>query len=316
MGAGQYDDPDCPEARAGLDEADPQEDADVARCDTPVERCEFRLGDLDGEGAQESEFTIMDELHEQMRVDPIRVVVDPDDGLPHPVTRDTQFAPPFTHETMVCIEDRRKYVEVFAEELGSMGWSLDHEQSETLKWLADQERTAFDERNEEMGRCSTWLVDLHGNGHSFYVRKMHDPKGNVRERDTFSPSSVQRMFGVSVVEEPPAQSNYPPRLVIVRPVRERCKHYKRMCVANDDQPDPDAFLHYIRFRNCMMRRSVGGAFLSLRDEAVYACDYRDPPDETSVRKHLDEPDEKKLSDRPDLVKVPLFGLEGDEKNEK
>lgn len=330
MGAGQYDDPDCPEARAGLDEAEPQEDADVARCDTPLDRCEFRAGDLDGEGAEECEFTIMDELHEQMRVEPIRVIADPVDGLPHPVTRDTQFAPPFTYETMVCIEDRRKYVEVFAEELIGDGWIPSEYLLRSVNDPAKGSIHTFDqdvfrdmiEGDEEcfalhFGHRIIPSVDIW-----FNVRAKFCGDGSLRKRRTFSAESNEthdayglvRYVMVSAGEYGDDEGYY--ILVPVRPIRERCKHYKRMCVANDDQPDPEAFLHYIRFRNCMMRRSVGGAFLSLRDEAVYACDYRDPPDEASVEKHLDGPDQKKLSDRPDLVKLPLFGLEGDVKVEK
>jgi len=312
MGAGQYDDPDCPEARAGLDEADPQEDADVSRCDTPLDRCEFRAGDLDGEGAQECEFTIMDELHEQMRVEPIRVIADPVDGLPHPVTRETHFAPPFTYETMVCIEDCRQYVEVFAEEMAGLGWGLyeragKHDEAMFMRVDCStlSSRAVFTARNRTMSELGPLVA----------VRSMFGLRGHRQQRQEFEPKDVVERWGAFWVE---ANLDDDDRHVWfpVRPIRERCKHYKRMCVANDDQPDREAFLHYIRFRNCMMRRSVGGAFLSLRDEAVYACDYRDPPDETSVRKHLDGPDEKKLSDRPDLVKVPLFGLEGDVKVEK
>jgi hypothetical protein len=58
-----------------------------------------------------------------------------------------------------------------------------------------------------------------------------------------------------------------------------------------------------------MRRSIGGAFLSVSDEAVYACDYRDPPDEHTEQKWLDGPDDKRLeSGEPELV--PMFGGEG------
>jgi hypothetical protein len=79
-------------------------------------------------------------------------------------------------------------------------------------------------------------------------------------------------------------------LLLVRMKRERCKNYKRQVMPNDDQPDENALGHRIYFRNCLARRSVGGALMTLRDEGVYACDYRDPPDYESVRIHLDERD--------------------------
>jgi hypothetical protein len=310
MGAGRYEDPDCPEARAGLDEADPQEEVGVESCDSVASRCETRGGDLEGR-ADESEFTIMDELHEQMRVEPIRVIEDPTDGLPLPVTGPTQFAPPFTHETMVCIEDTRQYVEIFAQEMALLGWFLyevegaDAEPSLTSQG-ADLSRIASRSvfKARSLSRSSRIVL--------VSVGSMFGLMGHPQERRRFDPKDVFERWGGYWVESDKQPVDDPRRVWIpVRPIRERCRYYKRMCLANDDQPDPEAFLHYIRFRNCMMRRSVGGAFLSLRDEAVYACDYRDPPDEASVRKHLDEPDERKLVDKPHLTRLPLFGLDGD-----
>jgi hypothetical protein len=57
----------------------------------------------------------------------------------------------------------------------------------------------------------------------------------------------------------------------------------------------------------MMRRSVGGAFMSLRDEAVYACDYRNPPSLASS-KLLDETDASILQKSANRTLVPLFNL--------
>jgi hypothetical protein len=94
--------------------------------------------------------------------------------------------------------------------------------------------------------------------------------------------------------------------VPVRPKRERCKYYKRQILLNDDKKDGEFGRQHI-CRNCTMRRSIGGAFLSLRDEAVVACDYRDPPDEESVRVHLDEKDKARL-DGGEPERVPLFSL--------
>jgi hypothetical protein len=92
----------------------------------------------------------------------------------------------------------------------------------------------------------------------------------------------------------------------VRPIRERCKHYKRQVFAKRGI-DPGEFGHYDLYRNCVARRSVGGAFLTVKDEAVYACEYRDPPDEATVKKYLDEYDEKRLEAGPP-EEVALFGI--------
>jgi hypothetical protein len=323
MGAGEYDDPDCPEARAGLDEADPQEEVGGEGCESEAEKCEFRAGSLDGQ-AQESEFSIMDELHEQMRVDPIQVVADPIDGLPHPITKDAHFSPPFTYENVVCLEDCRSYVEVFADELPEAGWypADDVIGVRSVSDFYEYEKRVEAERDlpehdrdpqKEVGIEVTHACFDAGPKMTLIVRCKYNEAGEERQRLRFDGSEAEQLYGLSVVL-PDGERGA--AAIPVRPIRERCRHYKRQCMGNDDQPDPTAFLHYIRFRNCTVRRSIGGAFLSLRDEAIYACDYRDPPDPVSVEKHLDGPDRRKLVGRPDLVKVPLFGLEGDVLNQK
>jgi len=97
-------------------------------------------------------------------------------------------------------------------------------------------------------------------------------------------------------------------LFLVRPIRERCRYYKRQVFSNDEEQDETKFGHRIIFRNCTMRKSVGGAFMSLRDEAVYACDYRSPAAPESVVRYLDEPDGRQLRSRAHLKMVALFGL--------
>jgi hypothetical protein len=50
--------------------------------------------------------------------------------------------------------------------------------------------------------------------------------------------------------------------------------------------------------------------MSLRDDAIYGCDYRDPPDEKCVR-WLNNHDDTKVRERPDLVRLPLFNMPGE-----
>lgn len=92
----------------------------------------------------------------------------------------------------------------------------------------------------------------------------------------------------------------------VRPVRPQCEHYKRQLLGNDSQPDPNRPGFGIIFRNCTKRRSIQGADMSVRDEAVYACEHREPYDKASMDKHLIKPDEERLARRP--VKLPLFNI--------
>jgi hypothetical protein len=101
------------------------------------------------------------------------------------------------------------------------------------------------------------------------------------------------------------------RFVLLHPRRDRCQNYKRQCFSNDEQTDETQPGHRILFRNCTERRSVGGAFMSLRDEAVYACDYRDPPDPRSTERFLDGPDRVHVRSHAHRRMVPMFGLEGE-----
>ncbi|MBW2672263.1 MAG: hypothetical protein JRD89_02455 [Deltaproteobacteria bacterium] len=48
--------------------------------------------------------------------------------------------------------------------------------------------------------------------------------------------------------------------------------------------------------------------MTLRDEAVYACDYRDPPDPASAEKHLDSRDRKRLASSEHLELIRPFNL--------
>jgi hypothetical protein len=92
---------------------------------------------------------------------------------------------------------------------------------------------------------------------------------------------------------------------MVRPIRPQCVHYRRQCWANDEQKHPETFGHLVFTRSCMARRSVGGAFLSVSNECAYACEFRDPPDPTSLEKWIESLDRKRLDAGPAPM-VPLF----------
>jgi len=182
----------------------------------------------------------------------------------------------------VCIEDERRYVELYQDEV-----------REILRAKSDipQEVRVANHTNADR----------------------YDNRGQDNDRRVFDAEKVYHRYGLSmVVENLPLGkefNNLP--CIFVRPVRERCKYYKRQVLALDGTRPGDEG-HCLMFRNCTIRRSVGGAFLSLRDEAVYACDYRDPPDAKSAEKYMDAKDRAKLKDRPDLVLVPMFGAEGED----
>ena len=56
-----------------------------------------------------------------------------------------------------------------------------------------------------------------------------------------------------------------------------------------------------------MRRSVAGAFLTLKDGAMKACSFRDPPNERSDEA-LDDFDTTLIGKSRDRVNLPMFNL--------
>lgn len=243
---------------------EPDEEVGPQGADVDAAHTELKAGENE-HPPEEAQYNVIDELAEPFGAgDDSPVIRSPVDGLPmHADSPTTAIAPPFTFGTVVCVEDDREYVELFAEEL---------------------------ERRVD----SSFLG-------KFLTRMQYDDEGIELERAKFKPKKVITKWGVQCVETKDG-------LVPVRPLRERCKHYKRQVFANDSESDPNAFGHKIVFRNCLIRRSVGGAFLSLRDEAVYACDYRDPPDLESSKKHLDQTDSKRLRSNAHEVHLPLFNI--------
>lgn len=246
---------------------------------SPV-RAQFQPGERVAD-ASESDFSAFEDLHGSFPIEQIPVGLAAD-GLPVPIEADPQdaLAVPFTEDTVLCIEDEREYVEIFIEELA------------------------------ERGFCRNWFSGWHkptewGKGLSFEPVSMWKQDGTRLSRRRYDPAQVKEAFGVQYVLDLRG------RPVPVRPRRERCKHYCRQVLSNDLQKDPAQPGHQIVFRVCTARRSNGGAYMSVSNEAVYACDVRNPFDsESSARQ--DDKDRQKLRDRPDRVLVPAFGLPGDE----
>jgi hypothetical protein len=179
-----------------------------------------------------------------------------------------------------CIEDKRQYVELFEEELLARGWKKGW-----FRWQTPEGRRL-----------------------GLTARSRYTSRGKPRtERHLFRPDEVYLLWDAT------AATLNDGRAVAVRPLRERCVHYRRQHFANDHHPDPHEPGHNIIFRNCNhpARRSIGGASMSLRDDAIYGCDYREPFDDECV-KWLDRHDDGKIETRPDLVRLPMLGMAGDE----
>lgn len=234
----------------------------------------------DSDGRDDEQVGLVDEVQEAMPTERLDWGIDPRDGLPSPLIVDTDAAraPDFYYDTVVCIEDDRTWVEV---------WSTELPEPATQAWYAWSE---FEDGLE--------LRKVMGKELGFVVRARHAYRfdgGELRpnNRNSVKKSAVVNKLGMKLalagVREDGLELYMP-----VRPVRPRCRHYKRQCWADDSFAPSGEFMGQYVARNCMARRTVGGAFLSLRDEAIYACEYRDPPDERSVEKYLDGPDRRRL----------------------
>lgn len=259
-------------------EDEPLAEADGFDCDVPADECEVGLTDRDGT-ATESEASLREEIFEAFQPVTEIVVESPSDGLPVPAgeRHDLAVAHPFTRDTVVCVEDDTSFVELFAEELEDRGF-------------------------EHQGKLAFLSNSAVNGGALVQARTMFDGEtGRQVERRSFEPSKVTVRFGVSVVSDNGV-------FVPVRMKRERCKHFMRQVMANDDVPNPNEPGHLLRFYNCTARRSVGGAYMTLRDEAVYACDYRSPSHFDSTEKYLDSFDRKRLGSKLHLELIRPFNL--------
>lgn len=220
---------------------------------------------------QECQWQVWDELAEQFPVEPIPMVPHPVDGLPVPASDGDALAL-------------------------AAPFTIDH------VVCVEDDRVLVEMFKEEIEVLA--LPEALQN--SIKARNQYDFDGRELAREQIDPDSpdVQKRWGhrVKVVDG---------GVVMLRPIRERCQYYKRQVFSNDEVTDEKAYGHRIVFRNCTMRRSVGGAFMSVNNEAVYACDYRSPAHTESVEKYLDNPDRTHLRSGAHLRRLPLFGLEGE-----
>jgi hypothetical protein len=284
-----------PEDRV-LDGAEPTEEVGPSEAEASADAAEVAAGAMAGNAPEDSEFSLRSEIDEAFPVETIPVAIDPVDGLPTPVDDATRLAlaAPFTVDTVVCLEDDSEWVEVFKEEL-----------------------EPFESYEHGFGRIPEVLRGR------LACRAQFDAEGVERERSRFEPKNVSVRWGhhvalagdgsLSIADDLRVEAKVTGIVfMLVRPKRVRCDYYKRQVFVNDDVPNPADVGHKIIFRNCGARRSVGGALMSLRDEGIYACDYRSPPDPTTSERYLDGPDRAHVRSNAHLKHLPLFNLTGEE----
>ncbi|NBT36072.1 MAG: hypothetical protein EBT03_11150 [Betaproteobacteria bacterium] len=264
-------------------EDEPLAEVDAEGCQVTGDECEFSAAERDGT-APESEFSLREEIFETFKPVTEIVVDSPFDGMPVPANErhDLAKAHPFTRETIVCVEDDTEYVELFTEELQARGWV--------------EKRGLWG-----LGSARLFLSGDVKNTMPADAISQYSEDGSKRERRSFDSQNVVDRFGASVVLQDG-------KCIPVRMKRERCVHWRRQVMANDDQPEPTEPGHLIRYSNCAARRSVGGALMTMRDEAMYACDYRDPYDPLTAEKYLDKFDRERLNSKRHLELIRPFNL--------
>ena len=253
--------------------ADPTEERGPEHCEAEHEECELKPGELDAP-PEDSEVAFASELDEAYAPETELLVPHAIDGLPYPEReRDPlALAPSFTIDNVVCVEDDREYVELWKDEIEDRYACAPGVGVDVLLMLKRCARDRFDENGLE------------------------------RHRLPHGADGIARRWGFWTV-----QGDKDGEYVPVRPVRERCDHYRCQVMNNDEQSDPTQLGHKIIFRNCAARKSVGGALMSLRDQSVYSCDYRSPPDERTA-KEFEDKERARLHSRAHEQMIPFLKL--------
>lgn len=256
---------------SGIEGEDPMAEVGPHGCEVGPTDCGVLADDVSA-CVDQTSWPIAAELDEPFPVEELKTVLGPD-GLPDHSLDDPNEgeAPPFTYETVCCIADDRTFVEIFMGEAHERYPSFFAWDAVTRKPLALDMRSRYDDEGVEM------------------------------TRRTFPKKDVIVRWGIAFVKSEEE------RLVFVRPLREQCIHYKRQLWPIEGQTSMKAV-----FRNCIhpARRSIGGAALSLRDEAIYGCDYREPYD-AAVNAAMDAADQHKLDTQPHRTRLPMWGTTGD-----
>jgi hypothetical protein len=118
--------------------------------------------------------------------------------------------------------------------------------------------------------------------------QFHDSEGRVYDK-----ALVEHRAGAYRLLSDPS--------IHVVPKRLPCVHYVRQMVQFEHNPEVKMIS-----RLCSARRDRQGAFMSVRDRAVWACDMRNPPDPEST-KLLDDFDNKKLKEGRERTFDSIFG---------
>lgn len=181
--------------------------------------------------------------------------INPKDGMIDHIDATLAPAPKMSLDSLICLADTREFVEAFKDEATAIVAS----------------------RAMEDPALSSKKARLDA---AFHLRRLARPRyrddGSEVEVRGFAPDQVEVRWGIWVAK---VIETWVP----VRPVRIRCKNLMRLRTLADDVDNEDGTPVYPMHSYCTARRTVGGAFYSLMDQSVIACEFRDPLDNLTPR---------------------------------
>lgn len=223
----------------------------------------------------DEDWSPFDEVQEEFKPGPI-LKVTAADGLP------TNYAlpaesdiPVLSPETLVCMGDFSKFV---------------------LRGIFGDVVAEFEPADVECSPSGRWRARK-----LLVLERMHMELQRVRQYGADNGITVSDNDGqllallLAQVNPNQAMNN---AWVEVFPVRPVCKHYARQLTQFDLNAQAKVML-----RVCAARRTTEGAFMSLRDRAMWACDLREPHVPSST---LDEFDARKMQEGTHREYVPMF----------
>lgn len=246
--------------------------------DEEVERDSAPAGAVvvESEDGGEEDWSPFDEVQEDFKPGPVMKVMAAD-GLPtqtHPNTESD--IPVLSPETLTCMGDFSKFVlrGVFGDIVAEFNTG-EVERSPSGRWRAPK-TLVLERMKMELQR-----VRQYASAHNLHASQDDEQLLTALLAGISSDLAINNAW------------------VEVYPIRPSCVYYARQLTQFDLNAQAKVML-----RVCTARRTTEGAFMSLRDRAMWACELREPPVE--ARDMLDEFDAKKMQEGARREYVPMF----------
>lgn len=242
-----------------------------------------------------------EELAESFPLEPLVRVVG-SDGLPELVLQDDPgHVPPFKRETFVCMADLRSFC--LRGHWGEVIATFDPSEVNQAPDGRYRAKTALVLKRTEL----LLKREIEAMVKAMEDRPLDTP-GFIHARASGPPTPLEMLRQICcdsyVVDQRssfPRHRHVSPDWVEVDPIRPQCRHLGRQLMQAKDiakGSDADvaagkALKGQIRLALCTARRTLTGAFMSVRDTEVFGCDLREPREPDGIAA-LDQFDESKL----------------------